>query len=76
MRVFYAILLILFLAAIVTFAAQNMESMTIKFLSGSWQLPVAALIAAVYLLGMLSGWTVIGMVRRSLKRVAEHREHH
>jgi hypothetical protein len=33
--------------------------------------PVAIVIVAVYLLGMLSGWTVVAFVRRSLRRVAE-----
>jgi hypothetical protein len=33
--------------------------------------PVALLAIAAYLLGMVSGWTVVAFVRRSLRRVSE-----
>jgi len=41
----------------------------------TWQLtaPVALVIVAVYFLGMLSGWTVVAFIRRSLRRVGERR---
>jgi lipopolysaccharide assembly protein A len=74
MRVIYAIVLLLFVAAIVVFAVQNLEPITIKFLGNSWELALALLIAAAYLLGMLSGWTVVGIVKKSLKRVTERHE--
>ena len=40
---------------------------------GTWELtgPVALVSLAVYVLGMLSGWTVVAFVRRSLRRVEE-----
>jgi len=71
MRVIYAVVLLVFVAAIVVFAVQNIEPITIKFLGKSWEIALALLIAAAYLLGMLSGWTVVGIVKKSLKRVTE-----
>lgn len=74
MRVIYAVLLLLFVAAIVVFAVQNIEPITIKFLGNSWEIALALLIAAAYLLGMFSGWTVVGIVKKSLKRVTERHQ--
>jgi uncharacterized integral membrane protein len=74
MRVIYAGLLLVFVAAIITFAVQNIEPITIKFLGNSWEIALALLVAAVYLLGMLSGWTVVGIVKKSLKRVTERHD--
>ena len=74
MRVIYAILLLVFVAAIIIFAVQNNEPITIKFLGNSWELALALVIAAAYLLGMLSGWTVVGIVKKSLKRVTERHD--
>ena len=71
MRVIYAVLLLVFVAAIIIFAIQNNEPITIKFLGNSWEIALALLVAAAYLLGMFSGWTVVGMLRRSLRRVTE-----
>jgi len=73
MRAFYAIVLLVFLAAIAVFAVQNMDTVTIKYLDRSSQVPLAALVGAVYALGMVSGWTVVGMVKKSLQRVTEER---
>lgn len=73
MRGFYAILLILFLAVIAIFAFMNMERITVNYPGGSWEVRFAILIGAVYVLGMFSGWSVVGVIKKSLKRVTEHR---
>jgi uncharacterized integral membrane protein len=71
MRFIQAVLFLVFLGAVGLFAVQNTRSVTVDF--WTWQLtaPVALVIVAVYFLGMLSGWTVVAFVRRSLRRVAE-----
>ena len=72
MRVFYFLVLMLLLAAIGIFALQNRETITIQYFDRSVSSPLALLIGVVYLLGMVSGWTVVGFVRRSLRRVSEN----
>jgi len=73
MRFVYAIVLLLFVAVIGLFAFQNQEPVTLTFLQGNlppW--PLALVIGLVYVLGMLSGWTVVGFLRRGWHKVAEH----
>jgi putative membrane protein len=71
MRVICFLILLVVLGAIGLFALQNQEVITLKYLDRSVSCPASLLIAVVYLLGMVSGWTVVGVVRRSLRRVSE-----
>jgi putative membrane protein len=75
MRVICLIILLIVLAAVVVFAVQNNETVTLQYLDRSVTSSLPLLIAIVYLLGMVSGWTVIGFLKRSLRRVTERREH-
>lgn len=74
MRILYLILLLLFFAAVGLFAYQNSETITLKYLDRAVDAPLPAVIGAVYLLGMFTGWTVVGIVKRSLRRATERRE--
>jgi uncharacterized membrane protein YciS (DUF1049 family) len=74
MRIVYLFILLLTLAAVIVFAVQNNETITLRYLDRSTTCSLPLLVAVVYLLGMVSGWTVIGLVRRSLQRVTERRE--
>ena len=71
MRALYIFVLVLIVAALAVFAYQNNESVTIEFFRQSISLPTSLLIAAVYVLGMLSGWTMVGFLRRSWRRAME-----
>ena len=71
MRTLYISVLVLIVAALVIFAYQNNESVTLQYFRHSIALPMSVLIAAVYVLGMLSGWTVVGFLRRSWRRAME-----
>ena len=71
MRVIYCIVLLLLLGAIGVFAYQNRDAVTIHYINESISIPLAVLIGGVYLAGMLTGWTVVGVLRRSIERVAE-----
>ena len=71
MRIVSFILLMIFLAAVGVFAFQNRQIVTLDYLDRSVTCPLAFLIGAVYLLGMLSGWSVLRVFRRSLVRVSE-----
>jgi uncharacterized integral membrane protein len=75
LRVFYLLILILLVGAIGVFAYQNAEAVSVQFLNWAVSTPIAAVAGAAYLLGMVSGWTILGIFRRSLYRVTEsHRE--
>jgi uncharacterized integral membrane protein len=71
MRVVAVLFLLILLGAIGVFALQNRETITLQYLDRSLSCPLALLIAIVYLLGMVSGWTMVGLFRRSLRRVSE-----
>jgi putative membrane protein len=71
MRFLQAVLLLTFLGAVLVFAVQNMQAVTLQFLHWRLDAPIALLVGVIYLLGMLSGWTVVAFVGRSLRIVAE-----
>jgi uncharacterized integral membrane protein len=71
MRVIQAIIVLTFLGAIGLFALQNMDAITVTFWTWKATGPVALLTIAVYLLGMVSGGTVVSFFRRSLQRVSQ-----
>jgi uncharacterized integral membrane protein len=68
MRALYISVLILIVAGLAIFAYQNNESVTLQYFHRSITLQMPLLILVVYVLGMLSGWTVVGFLRRSLRR--------
>ena len=71
MRVVYIVVLILFAAAVAVFCYQNPESVAITFLGSSLTLPMPVLVLAVYVLGMLSGWSVLSFLRQSWQRAMQ-----
>lgn len=71
MRYIQAAILLFFLGAIGLFAIQNMQSIKVDFLTWSISAPVAIFAVAAYVLGMLTGWTVVAFLRRSIHRVSE-----
>jgi lipopolysaccharide assembly protein A len=75
MRFIQAILLLAFLGAVGLFAAQNTEAITVNFWTWKARGTVALLTIAAYLLGMVSGWTVVSFFTRSLHRVSERSTH-
>jgi len=73
MRIVYIVILLIVLAAVVLFAVQNNETVTLQYLNGSVTSSLPVLIGIVYLLGMFSGWTVMGLLKRTVQRVTESR---
>ncbi|WP_082668289.1 LapA family protein [Tepidimonas taiwanensis] len=63
MRYIYLALIILITLAVVTFKVQNIETVTVSFLSSSLTVPLSFLVSGVYFLGMLTGGLVISLVR-------------
>jgi putative membrane protein len=74
MRLVYAVILLIVIGVVAVFAVQNNETVTLNYLDRSVSSSLPLLIAVVYLLGMVSGWTVVGFLRHSLRRVTERRE--
>jgi len=71
MKAFYSALLILFVIAVGVFCFQNQESVSIAYLDQSISLPMPLVVLAVYILGMLSGGTVLSLIRRSLRKATQ-----
>ena len=63
MRYIYLALIVLITLAVVTFKVQNIETVTVSFLSSSLTVPHSFLVSGVYFLGMLTGGLVISLVR-------------
>jgi uncharacterized integral membrane protein len=65
MRTLYLLVFIVLVAAILVFAFQNLSAVTVTFLGFSISAPMAAVVIAVYILGMLTGSSLFGALRKS-----------
>jgi uncharacterized integral membrane protein len=74
-RFFYLVVLLVLIAAVGLFAYQNAGAVDVQFLSWGAPTTLAAVAGAAYVLGMLSGWTVVGLFRRSLNRVTAEQQY-
>jgi lipopolysaccharide assembly protein A len=71
MRIVYGFILLVLLTAVGVFAVQNRGDVTLNYLDRKLTTSLALLIAATYVVGMITGWTVLGFVRRSIHRVSQ-----
>ena len=67
MRWFHLTLIAIFVVAILFFAAQNLQSVTVSFLNFRVGAPLAVLIALIYLLGMITGGSLWALIRWALE---------
>ena len=65
MRWVYLAVIILFAAATIVFALQNFEIVTMTFLSFNARVPLALLVAVVYLVGAATGGSLLALLRQS-----------
>ncbi|HVX75227.1 MAG TPA: hypothetical protein VHB49_03805 [Bradyrhizobium sp.] len=65
MRWLHLAVIILFVAATIIFAAQNFEIVTVSFLGSNTRVPLALLVAIVYVLGAATGGSLFALLRRS-----------
>jgi lipopolysaccharide assembly protein A len=65
MRWVHIAIIVLFVAAIVIFAFQNLEMTTMSFLGFSIRAPLALIAAVIYLLGAATGGSLFALVRKS-----------
>jgi uncharacterized integral membrane protein len=66
MRTVHLAIIILFVLAIIIFAAQNFGSVTVAFLGFSVSAPLAVLAVIIYVLGMATGSSLWALIRHSL----------
>ncbi len=66
MRWLYLAIVVVFIAALIIFVFQNTESVGVSFLALGITLPLAVLVAIVYVLGALSGGSLYALLRRSV----------
>lgn len=66
MRWLHLFVVVLFAAAVLTFVAQNFAIVTMSFLGFSARAPLALLVGLVYVLGMVTGGSLLALLRRSL----------
>jgi putative membrane protein len=67
MRWVHLTVIVVFAIATVIFAIQNLEIVTVSFLNFAFRLPLAFLIVLIYLLGMITGGSLIGLLQRSIQ---------
>ena len=65
MRWIYLGIIILFALAIIIFALQNFEIVTMSLLGFDARVPVALVVAIAYLLGAATGGSLFALLRRS-----------
>jgi putative membrane protein len=74
MRVIYLVILLVMVLAIAAFALQNDSPVTVRFMDRAVAYPLSLVVGAVYLIGMISGSSLIGLFRRSVYRATEPRD--
>ena len=68
MRRIYLATIILFAAAVIIFAFQNLATVTVSFLGVSISVRIAILVFVVYILGAATGGSLFALLRRSYRR--------
>jgi hypothetical protein len=69
MRSLCFLFLVVFAGAVGWLAYENQQGVVLKLFDQNFTTSVPILVGLTYLAGMLSGWTVVGMLRRSFNRV-------
>jgi putative membrane protein len=67
MRWIYLAIVIVFVAAIIIFAVQNLAAVTMSFLGFSVRAPLAVMAAVVYVIGAITGGSVFALLRKSVR---------
>jgi putative membrane protein len=69
MRWTHATVIVIFIAVIVVFALQNLQSVTVSFLNFNMSAPLALIAVLVYGLGMITGGSVWSLIRWAMQGV-------
>jgi len=68
MRFLYIGLIVVLTALVLLFKFQNLETATVSLFSASITLPVSVLVFAIYVLGMLTGGSLLALLRTWIGR--------
>jgi uncharacterized membrane protein YciS (DUF1049 family) len=71
MRLFYFLLLVAFVVAVTVLVIQNRQDVTLRFYDRSETFSLPVVIGVIYVLGMFTGWTVVGLLKRSVQRITD-----
>jgi putative membrane protein len=63
MRYVYIGLIVVFTAVVLLFKFQNLQTATVSLFSASITLPVSILVIGIYILGMLTGGSLVALLR-------------
>ncbi|MCU0976505.1 MAG: lipopolysaccharide assembly protein LapA domain-containing protein [Steroidobacteraceae bacterium] len=63
MRYLYTALVVIFTAMVLLFNIQNLQAVTVSFLTFSVTLPVSLIVIGTYVLGMATGGALLTLVR-------------
>jgi uncharacterized integral membrane protein len=67
MRWLYLLIIIVFALATLIFAVQNLDVVTVSFLSMRVAAPLALLVLIIYVLGAVTGSSMLALLRRSYR---------
>ncbi|MBP3958613.1 hypothetical protein J8F10_25475 [Gemmata sp. G18] len=71
MRLISGLFLIALIAVLGVLTYENSSVTRVNAWSWNWDVPLPLLVGSVYVLGMVSGWWLIGLTKRSWQRVTE-----
>ena len=71
MRALYLLFLLVFAGALGAFVYYNRQEVSLRFLDWSLTASLAAVTAVAYVLGMFTGWFIVGLLRSSVKHVTD-----
>jgi uncharacterized integral membrane protein len=74
MRWIYLVLLLAIVTVIVAFIIENNEDTRFTLFNKGFSVPLSWFVIAVYFLGMWSGGTVVGFIKRAYYRATEPEE--
>jgi uncharacterized integral membrane protein len=58
---------VMLLIVVVLLAIQNLTGVEVSFLAWAFTIPKILLILLTYLLGMFSGWGLVGLIKKSFR---------
>jgi putative membrane protein len=67
MRWVHMALICVFAAVVIIFAVQNLQLVTMSFLGFNARVPLALLAAGIYLLGNVTGGSLLALLRQSIE---------